>query len=406
MSSLFSPRNLVAFRRALVAWYRRHARPLPWRTTDDPYRVWISEIMLQQTTVAAVVPYFERFLARFPDVVSLAAAPEQEILRHWEGLGYYSRARNIHKAARLVVDEHGGEFPQDLATLQRLPGIGRYTAGAIVSFAFDRPAPIVEANTLRLFCRLLGYRGDPRAADGQRLLWEFAEQLSPKRSPGRLNQALMELGGTLCTPDAPDCPRCPVRRWCQAFAQGSQEEIPRPQKRPTVTEVDEVAVVVERNGSYLLMQRPIRSRWGGLWDFVRFVSAEDSVRESLRRGARSVSKRESPREEAVNSRPSREGAPDERHFRCRLEQRVQEAAGIDVVVGELLTELRHSVTRYRIRLRCYLADWKSGSVPLEVGPSRWMSPEEFETVPLSVTGRKIARLVARRENSKDQEGRP
>src|SRR5437016_2075319 len=174
--------ELSPFRRALGAWYRRHARPLPWRATRDPYRIWISEIMLQQTTVAAVVPYFERFLKRFPTLGSLAAAREQAVLRLWEGLGYYSRARNIHKAARVVANELDGVFPDDVEALQKLPGIGRYTAGAIASFAFDRPAPIVEANTLRLYSRLIGLRDDPRSAAGQKQLWDFAGRIVPRRN--------------------------------------------------------------------------------------------------------------------------------------------------------------------------------------------------------------------------------
>ena len=177
-------RSLAQFRRGLIAWYPRNARPLPWRKSADPYRIWISEIMLQQTTVAAVVPYFERFLARFPTLAALAQANEQDVLRLWEGLGYYSRARNIHKTARVIVRELGGLFPDEVARLAELPGIGRYTAGAIASFAFDRRAPIVEANTLRLYCRLLGFRGDPRSAAGQKLLWEFAGLILPRESRG------------------------------------------------------------------------------------------------------------------------------------------------------------------------------------------------------------------------------
>ena len=172
--------EFASLRRRLIRWYERHARDLPWRHTTDPYRVWISEIMLQQTTVAAVVPYFQRFLTRFPTVRDLAAADENDVLRLWEGLGYYSRARNLRKAAQVIVSEHEGVFPCEVDVLQKLPGIGRYTAGAIASFAFDRRAPIVEANTLRLYCRLLGYADDPRSAVGQQALWSLAEAILPK----------------------------------------------------------------------------------------------------------------------------------------------------------------------------------------------------------------------------------
>jgi len=203
------------FRRRLRQWHRRHGRDLPWRapsperatgsanqagghdSAPDPYRVWVSEIMLQQTTVAAVKPYFERFLDAFPTLGDLARAPEQEVLRQWEGLGYYRRARSLHRAAQLVLERHDGELPRDLTALQALPGIGRYTSGAIASFAFGQAAPILEANTLRLYARLLELDLDPRSADGQKWLWAFAEQLTPTRAPGDFNQALIELGATV-----------------------------------------------------------------------------------------------------------------------------------------------------------------------------------------------------------------
>ena len=263
--------RFASFRRQLIRWYERNARDLPWRRTTDPYRVWISEIMLQQTTVVAVVPYFERFLDRFPTVRDLAAADENDVLRLWEGLGYYSRARNLRKAAQVIVHEYDGVFPSDVDTIQKLPGIGRYTAGAIASFAFDRRAPIVEANTLRLYCRLLGYAGDPRSKAGQDELWSFAEAILPKTQPGRLNQALMELGATVCSPKEPDCEHCPVHSHCRAFVEGTQAAIPQLATRPVITDVVEVSVAVRQGKKYLLRRRPPGERWAGLWDFVRFA---------------------------------------------------------------------------------------------------------------------------------------
>lgn len=216
---------LHRLRVALRRWHVGNGRDLPWRNCRDPYKVWISEIMLQQTTVAAVKPYFERFLKRFPNIAALAAADEADVLRLWEGLGYYSRARNLRKGAQAIV-ANGGVFPDSVEELLPLPGIGRYTAGAIVSFAFDRPAPILEANTLRLYCRLLGFRDDPRSAAGQRVLWSFAEQLVPTKSPGEFNQALMDLGATVCTPTEPHCDECPVASYCRALAEQAQSKIP------------------------------------------------------------------------------------------------------------------------------------------------------------------------------------
>jgi A/G-specific adenine glycosylase len=317
--------------------------------------------MLQQTTVAAVVPYFARFLKRFPTLAVLAAASEEEVLRLWEGLGYYSRARNIHKAARLIIRERAGEFPDDVAALVALPGIGRYTAGAIASFAYDQRAPILEANTLRLYSRLLGFRGNPRSAAGQKLLWSFAGRIVPRKSPGLFNQALIELGATLCAPEAPDCPQCPVRTSCAAFANGWQNEIPMTAAQVDVTPVTEIAVAVHREGRYLMLKRPLGERWAGLWDFVRF-SWENGDRASPARIARVV----------------------------------HEHTGIAVAVSQRLTEIRHSVTRFRITLGCYAADWMAGEIARANREFRWVSPQKMADLPLSATGRKFARLLQSR----------
>jgi A/G-specific adenine glycosylase len=355
-------RALARFRRSLRTWYRRHARPLPWRATRDPYRIWISEIMLQQTTVVAVVPYFERFLKRFPTLADLAAAREQAVLRLWEGLGYYSRARNIHKTARLIVNQHNSKFPDDIAALRELPGIGRYTAGAIASFAFDRPAPIVEANTLRLYARLMGLRDDPRSAAGQQRLWEFAGQIVPQRNPGLFNQALMELGAGLCTPNAPDCPNCPVRTWCVAAANDWQTQIPVPARRAEPTAVTEIAVAVHREGKYLLLKRPVGERWAGLWDFVRF-GWDDAHRMSPALLARAVRKQ----------------------------------IDLDVALTGSLAQIRHTVTRFRITLCCHAAEWVAGDIEPSRHEFRWVAPRQFAKFPLSMTGRKLARLLESRD---------
>ncbi|MEX0717849.1 MAG: A/G-specific adenine glycosylase [Planctomycetaceae bacterium] len=353
--------------RGLRAWYSRHARDLPWRRGGDPYAVWISEIMLQQTTVVAVVPYFERFLARFPTVEALAAADESDVLRLWEGLGYYSRARNLHRAAQAVVAEHGGRFPADVAELQRLPGIGRYTAGAIASFAFDLPAPIVEANTLRVYCRLTGYAGDPKSAEGRRALWRFAESVVPSREPGRINQALMELGATLCAPVSPDCPACPVKSCCRAFADGTQADIPRVAPRPRPTRLVEAAIAVRKCGRVLLRRRGPGEWWTGLWDFPRVAVESPPL----------------PREAVADGVAS------------RIEGSLHDETGIHAALGEPLGEFAHSVTRYRIRLLCYAAEHRGGRLKRGV-ELRWVDPDELPTLPLSKPGRRIAEMVGGR----------
>ncbi len=314
--------------------------------------------MLQQTTVVAVVPYFERFLKRFPALAVLAAAKEEDVLRLWEGLGYYSRARNIHKAAQKIVSELGGEFPDQVADLLELPGIGRYTAGAIASFAFDRPAPILEANTLRLYCRLLGFRGDPRSAAGQKILWEFAGRIIPRKNPGLFNQALMELGAAVCTPVNPGCAHCPAKTGCITSANGWQEQVPVRAARVAPTPVTEIAVAVHRDGRYLMLKRPLGERWAGLWDFVRFAW-EDGERVS----------------------PVKIAGAIHRQF------------GVAVAVAERIAEIRHSVTRFRITLCCYAAEWTAGEIVRTECEFRWVAPPKFASLPLSVTGRKLARLI-------------
>src|SRR5262245_37625348 len=268
---LLDPLGRHRFAQRLRAWFRRHARDLPWRRTRDPYAVWVSEIMLQQTQVATVVPYFERFLWRFPTVQALAQADEQDVLRLWEGLGYYRRARQLHRAARQVGSEYGGEFPRDRQAACRLSGIGRYTAGAILSLALDAREPILEANTLRLWSRLLAYRGDPRGTAGQRVLWAAAEQALPRRGVGAFNQALMELGAKVCRARQPACGSCPVAAFCEARRRGLQHAVPRAAARPRIESVREAMIAVWHGRRVLIVRRADAARWGGLWDFPRFT---------------------------------------------------------------------------------------------------------------------------------------
>lgn len=349
-----------AFRRRLLGWFRRHARDLEWRRSRDPYRVWISEIMLQQTQVATVASYFPRFIAAFPTIEALAAAREQQVLRLWEGLGYYRRARQLHRAAEVIVREHGGRFPQDAEAVRQLPGIGRYTAGAILSIAFDAREPIVEANTLRLLSRLLAYRGDPRTTAGQKLLWRFAEELLPRYGSGIFNQALMELGALVCTPREPACGGCPVRGLCPTHREGLQHVVPRAKSPPRVEQVREAAVVVRRRGRVLLVERQAGERWAGLWDFPRFPF--DPV--------------------------------DNGQQRQVLIESVAELTGVVCRPRELLTTLKHGVTRFRITLDCHVADYERA---IRGNATRaktvWVAPGDLEQYPLSVTGRKLARLI-------------
>jgi A/G-specific adenine glycosylase len=268
--------DVARIRRRLLAWYRRGHRDLPWRRARDPYATWVSEIMLQQTRVEAVVPYFQRWMARFPTVRALADAPLDDVLAHWAGLGYYARARNLHAAAHAIVAQHGGRFPDDPVAVRALPGIGRYTAGAILSIAFGRAEPICDGNVARVLARVCAVPGavDERAT--QNRLWELAAELVPNsraaggagsaNNAGDFNQALMELGATVCTPRAPACPVCPLRAHCAAHARGDAEAFPRPKTRRPPRAVEQVALWLERRGCVLLVRRPARGLWGGLWE--------------------------------------------------------------------------------------------------------------------------------------------
>ena len=251
----------------LLAWYGHEGRSLPWRGTRDPYRIWLSEIMLQQTGVGTVIPYYERFLGVYPTVETLARARIVEVVELWAGLGYYSRARNLHAAARAVVERHGGVFPADLAALQDLPGVGRSTAGAILSIAFDTPAPILDGNVRRVLCRLFALAEDPRRPAAEKRLWGWAEAMTPADRPHDYAQAIMDLGATLCTPKNPDCPRCPLAALCQARAQGLERELPRSGKKVAVPTVLQVALLLEREGRFLVRRRPLSGMLGGLWEF-------------------------------------------------------------------------------------------------------------------------------------------
>lgn len=373
------------FRRQIKKWYEPRRRELPWRNSDDPYAVWISEIMLQQTTVAAVVPYFERFIKKFPSVQSLSKGKEEDVLRLWEGLGYYSRARNIHKAAKEIMQRFQGIVPDNPGALQSLPGIGRYTAGAITSFAFGKKAPIVEANTLRLYSRIIGYTADPRSSYGQKVLWEFAEDVLPKENAGHFNQGMMDLGQLICRPDKPLCDECPISKSCFAFEKGIQETVPQRKKRPVITELVDVAVAIRKGTKYLFRLRTEKERWAGLWDFPRW-NLEDA---DPKRFSTLIKKNKSTNQESALF-PLAPFDPEEVE---QMESELRDQTGIDSKIKTILSVFQHSVTRYRITLVCIIAEVSAGSPNSEETELQWSDPQEWGELPLSMTGRKFAKLL-------------
>ncbi len=270
----------------LLAWYGREGRDLPWRHSRDPYRVWLSEIMLQQTTVGTVIPYFTRFLQHFPTVAALAAADIDEVIALWAGLGYYSRARNLHAAAQVLVAEHGGRFPDSLEGLLGLPGVGRSTAGAILSIAFDIKAPILDGNVRRVLCRLFALQENPRSSAAEKKLWCWAELLTPAGAPHDYAQAMMDLGATICVPRRPRCPACPLSELCRARILGLEADLPLKIARKPVPLRSQVALLIERDGAVLVRRRPYEGLLGGMWELptAEFATGEEAAGTARRLG--------------------------------------------------------------------------------------------------------------------------
>lgn len=273
------PMQAEHFQAAVLAWFDREGRKnLPWQTDPTPYRVWVSEIMLQQTQVATVIPYFERFMRRFPNLKTLAEAPEDEVLGHWSGLGYYARARNLHKAAQIVVREHGGELPGELESLVGLPGIGRSTAGAILSLSMGVSAPILDGNVKRVLSRYAAVEGWPSDAATARELWGISESLAPNARVADYTQAMMDLGATLCTRREPDCPHCPLQDGCMALRLGLVENLPSPKpKKDLPSRRCWMLVLRNGEGAFYLEKRPPAGIWGGLWSFPEFERHDEAA---------------------------------------------------------------------------------------------------------------------------------
>lgn len=354
-------------RRSLLRWYDANARDLPWRRTRDPYAIWVSEIMLQQTQVATVIPYYEAFLSAFPTVHALAAADIGDVLRRWEGLGYYRRAKQMHAAAERIVREHGGRVPDSFDEVVALPGIGRYTAGAILSFSADRRLPIVEANTVRLYSRLVALRRPPAEAASNRLLWQVAESLLPRSGCGRFNQAAMELGSLLCTPRQPRCGECPLRLLCPTRREGLQGEIPGRVRTMQYEDRSHVAIVARHGEHFFLRRCPPGGHWAGLWDFPRYdVTGHSGAAET----------------------PTGIAAEVERRFAHEF--------GFAVRLREKIKRVRHGVTRFRITLDAFAADAEAKGTALDPH-SGWYRPREIADLPLNTTGRKLAKMLPRSE---------
>jgi A/G-specific adenine glycosylase len=351
------------FSEQVLSWYTRQGRKLPWRGSLNPYAIWVSEIMLQQTRVETVIPYFDRWMERFPSIAHLAAASEQQVLSAWEGLGYYSRARNLHKAARMVMEENGGNLPAELSALRRLPGIGRYTAGAIVSMAFGQDVATLDANIRRVLARVFDVSQAADSVAGEDILWRLAESNLPKGLAGDFNQALMDLGATICLSKRPRCLICPVTGFCQAYRLGIQEQRPVLKPKAVVPHYTVTAAVIRREGKVLLARRPSKGLLGGMWEFPGGKTEQGETLEEC------------------------------------LKREIQEELDAHIQVGEPFGVYQHAYTHFRITLHaffCQLIDTEPK--PIEAAELVWVSLNELQHYPMGKVDRQIARKLVLREN--------
>jgi A/G-specific adenine glycosylase len=346
---------------ALLAWSEHHLPEFPWMHRRDPYTVWLAVVMLQQTRVATVLPYYTRFLGRYPTMHDLAAAPLVDVLKSWEGLGYYARARNLHAAAQIVVSRRGGHLPTSRGDLESLPGIGDYTAGAILSIAFGQDEPAVDGNVRRVLSRLFAISGDVRKASVRRHLDERACLMMPPGRASHFNQGLMHLGAVICTARQPLCGTCPLATFCEARRRGVQSELPTQVRRRPVPHYDVAAAVIrDDEGHILIAQRRMTDMLGGLWEF-----------------------------------PGGRREPDEALPEC-LRREILEELGLEIEVGELLTTVKHSYSHFRITLHALNCRTLGGQPQaIECADWRWVRPEQLDSFPLSVADQKVRDALRR-----------
>ena len=350
----------------LVEWYRAQAADLPWRGAS-PYCVWLSEIMLQQTQIETVIPYYTHFTETYPAIHDLAAASLDEVLKSWEGLGYYSRARNLHKTAQIVSGEMDGQFPQTVDGLLKLPGIGRYTAGAIASIAFNQPAPVLDGNVIRVFSRLMDLDADVTQTTVKNQLWDVADKLVPEDAPGDYNQALMELGQKICTPRNPTCADCPIETHCKALENGTQAQRPVKKKRQPTPHYDVAAGIISNAaGQFLIAQRPTDGLLGGLWEFP------------------------GGKQEANETLPE-----------C-LKRELREELAIEVEVGDFFVKVRHAFTHFKITLHAYECRYVGAISPydepqaIEAADWAWVTQDELSQYSFGKADREVIKALNER----------
>ena len=354
-------RYIGRFRRRLLQWYEMNGRDLPWRKTRNPYRIWISEIMLQQTQVSRVKEYYERFLAAFPDIEVLARSPLSKVLKMWEGLGYYSRARNLHQAAKIIANEDHAQFPQTISEFSSLPGVGPYTAAAVMSIAFNQPYPVIDGNVKRVLCRLLGVKQNLGEKRTEADLTHIATTLLPRRRAGAFNQALMELGALVCRPIGPKCTDCCLKSLCFAQTLPDPTILPLKARKTPIPHYDVTAGVIWKGSRVLLAQRFPRGLLGGLWEFP---------------GGK------------------KEGSETLEECLCR---EIKEELGIDVRIIEPIASIKHAYSHFRITLHGFHCKYGKGSVrSIECADWKWVLPSEISSYALPRADRKLLEVWERK----------
>lgn len=349
------PVILKKIQNRLLRWFEKNARDLPWRRTRDPYAIWVSEIMLQQTQVATVIPYYQRFLKSFPTVHHLAKANLSRVLKVWEGLGYYSRARNLHRASEIIANHFQGKIPNHLKDLLTLPGIGKYTAGAILSIAYNKEAPILDGNVKRVLSRIFAVSSNPESGKPEGFLWHLSESLIPSGSAGSFNQGLMDLGSMICTLKDPQCPRCPLRQSCKGRASGHPERYPSKVAKEPIPHVHAISAVIERRGKVLLHQRPAKGLLGGLWEFPNCKIEEE-------RRSRS---------------------------RSRLRNYIKKDIGMNVKVKESVGTFKQAYSHFKLTLHVYYCEAMDRQ-----RKRKWVPIKNLDQLPMSRIDRRIAHSIS------------
>jgi A/G-specific adenine glycosylase len=343
---------------SLSKWYQQEKRDLPWRNTQDPYCILVSEFMLQQTQVKTVIPYYLRWIKSFPTATALSRAHESSVLKHWEGLGYYSRARNLHRSAKMIVEKFQNQVPDTLDNILKLPGVGRYTAGAVLSIAFDQSIPVLDGNVKRVLSRLFCLKENGANPASENRLWQVAESLMPKDCAGDFNQALMELGATVCLPKKPLCLLCPVSAVCQAKQKGVQEQFPPAKIKTVIKKIEVSAAILKRNGKIYIQQRPKKGLMGGLWEFP---------------GGK-LEKGESPED-------------------C-LKREILEELGVQITIKQKVLTIKHSYTQFRVTLNVFTCELNRGKIRATCCEQwKWVSLENIDQYPFPAANVKILKYL-------------